>query len=346
MTATTPLRQLEQGSRVDPTIRPDTEPHARYPPRPGTASTRRRSEPAQVDELTRTRILNAAVTAVTTYGVERVTVERIIKPAGVSKKTFYRLFENRDDCVRAALEDAVAVATGRAERACAEHEQWVDRIRAALHAVLELFDEEPQLALLLVVHTATASPATVDLRLRVLKTLATLIDDGRETTRHPRPSLTAEATVAGTLGLIHTRLLTSDCGNLTELLGPLMSFVVLPYRGTGAARRELHRPARAPRRGVRLPDPPWPADVRMTYRTMRVLAALAAQPGLSNTQTRQHAGIKDNGQISKLLRRLASLGLVANRGDGPPKGASNAWHLTPKGEELARAIDPEPPRTR
>jgi DNA-binding MarR family transcriptional regulator len=211
--------------------------------------------------------------------------------------------------------------------------------------VLELFDEQPQLALLLVVHTATANPATVDVRLRVLATLATAVDEGRASARHPPPPFTAEGTVAGTLGLIHTRLLTADCGNLTELLGPLMSFIVLPYRGAGVARRELRRPARAPRHVARLPDPPWPADLRMTYRTMRVLAALAAQPGLNNTQTRQHAGIKDNGQISKLLRRLARVGLVANRGDGAAVGASNEWHLTPMGEQLARAIDRAVPNT-
>jgi DNA-binding MarR family transcriptional regulator len=77
----------------------------------------------------------------------------------------------------------------------------------------------------------------------------------------------------------------------------------------------------------------------MTYRTMRVLSAVASQPGLSNIQAGRHAGISDQGQISKLLKRLARLGLVKNTGDGQPLGGSNAWHLTPDGERLSRSVE-------
>ena len=50
------------------------------------------------------------------------------------------------------------------------------------------------------------------------------------------------------------------------------------------------------------------------------------------------AGIADQGQISKLLTRLQNLGLIANEGEGQPKGAPNAWALTPKGTEVERSI--------
>ena len=38
----------------------------------------------------------------------------------------------------------------------------------------------------------------------------------------------------------------------------------------------------------------------------------------------ERSGIADQGQISKLLTRLARLELVANRGAGQEKGAANA----------------------
>jgi len=59
--------------------------------------------------------------------------------------------------------------------------------------------------------------------------------------------------------------------------------------------------------------------MRLTDRTVRVLAAIAAiaaQPGLSNRQISQRAGITDQGQISKLLSRLAGLQLIENTGEG------------------------------
>jgi chromosome segregation and condensation protein ScpB len=79
--------------------------------------------------------------------------------------------------------------------------------------------------------------------------------------------------------------------------------------------------------------------MRLTYRTVRVLAAIAAEPGLSNSQISQRAGVTDQGQISKLLSRLARLQLIESAGHGGArKGASNAWRLTHRGEAVERAI--------
>ncbi|MGO8906444.1 MAG: MarR family transcriptional regulator [Solirubrobacteraceae bacterium] len=78
--------------------------------------------------------------------------------------------------------------------------------------------------------------------------------------------------------------------------------------------------------------------MRLTYRTVRVLAAIAAQPGLSNRQISQRAGITDQGQISRLLSRLARLQPIENTGQGQRKGSANAWRLTGHGEAVDRAI--------
>ncbi len=80
------------------------------------------------------------------------------------------------------------------------------------------------------------------------------------------------------------------------------------------------------------------ASVRLTYRTMCTLAVIAAQRGLSNSEISARVGISDQGQISKLLARLARHGLIENRGEGPSRGSSNAWHLTADGEHLERRI--------
>ena len=82
-------------------------------------------------------------------------------------------------------------------------------------------------------------------------------------------------------------------------------------------------------------------DIRITYRTLRVLSAIAALGGRgadpSNREIADHAGITDPGQISKLLTRLEKHKLVHNSGDDQAKGERNAWTLTPKGEEVERA---------
>jgi DNA-binding MarR family transcriptional regulator len=78
--------------------------------------------------------------------------------------------------------------------------------------------------------------------------------------------------------------------------------------------------------------------MRITYRTLRVLSAIASQPGASNRQAGESAGITDQGQISKLLHRLEKLGLLLNAGADQAKGMPNAWMLTEKGAEIERAI--------
>ncbi len=81
--------------------------------------------------------------------------------------------------------------------------------------------------------------------------------------------------------------------------------------------------------------------MRLTYRTLMVLSVIAAEPGASNRRTGEGAGIHDQGQISKLLGRLCKLGLIENSGAGQPKGESNSWTLTDRGQEVQRALDTE-----
>jgi DNA-binding MarR family transcriptional regulator len=83
--------------------------------------------------------------------------------------------------------------------------------------------------------------------------------------------------------------------------------------------------------------------MRLTYRTVRVLLAIGQQPGASNRHVAEAAGILDQGQTSKLLRRLAHLGLVENASptDGQ-RGEPNAWQLTTRGERLRETIGARP----
>jgi hypothetical protein len=50
------------------------------------------------------------------------------------------------------------------------------------------------------------------------------------------------------------------------------------------------------------------------YRSARVLAVIAAQPGASNREVADGAEVSDEGQISRLLARLKNLGLIHNPG--------------------------------
>jgi DNA-binding MarR family transcriptional regulator len=95
----------------------------------------------------------------------------------------------------------------------------------------------------------------------------------------------------------------------------------------------------APKRGRRVrpvPARPASAGFRLTVRTHLVLTAVAEHVGGCNREIAEAAGIRDQGQISKLLARLQGLGLVQNTARATA-GFPKAWQLTPQGEALVRA---------
>jgi AcrR family transcriptional regulator len=302
----------------------------------------------KVTEIQRSRLLAAAVDAVDEAGYARMTVAQVIGRARVSRKTFYDVFADREDCFLAAFEQAISQLNATMRDAYEQEGGWRDGVRSGLMALLMFFDDEPRLARLCVVEALGAGPRVLERRAQVLEELAEVVDRGRFVTSAVRepPEVAAEGVVGAVFAVLHTRLLEDGREPLVELLGSLMNMVVLPYLGARAASRELSRPApeirkhgAAPAR-ARSRDPLDGLNMRLTYRTVRVLVVIGQHPGASNREIAESSGIVDQGQISKLLTRLARLKLVENTGDGQEKGASNAWHLTPRGLQVERATRP------
>jgi len=300
------------------------------------------SAPGHVSEIQRQRILTAMADVTAERGAGQVTVAHIVARSGVSRRTFYELFSDREECLLAALDQAIGRATAAVLPAWQGPGRWRERIRAALVALLGFFDEQPAPARLCVVESLGSGPQALERRTRIVHALIAAVEEGRAEARAGRepPPLAAEGVVGAVLAVLHARLLGAPGATpLSSLTPALMGMIMLPYLGQAAAERESNKPApqiktipRAHR------DPLDGLDMRLTYRTVRVLIAIAAHPHASNREVAAAADIADQGQISKLLARLHNLGLIRNDGEGQAKGAPNAWLLTPRGEEVERAI--------
>ncbi len=300
-----------------------------------------RSERGDVVQLQRARIVSAMVDVVLERGIAGASVAHVVTRSGVSRRTFYELFADREDCFLAALELAIERGTVRVRPAFNESATWLLRVRAGLRALLEFLDDEPALGRLAVVDVLGAGSAALARRAQVLQMLIDAVDRGRREQRAPArlTRLTAEGVVGAVLAVLHTRILEGQRKPMVCLLGPLMGMLALPYLGRATAEREAAAPA--PRRRPAAPPPTDPLrdlQMRLTYRTVRVLAAIAAAPGASNREIADAAGVTDQGQISKLLTRLEHLELARNSGQGHAKGEPNNWHLTPMGHQLQQTI--------
>jgi AcrR family transcriptional regulator/DNA-binding MarR family transcriptional regulator len=311
----------------------------------------RRAQPReQVAEVQRSRLLVGAVGAIDEHGYTHTTVGHIAVRAGVSRRTFYELFADREACLAALCEDVVEMVEGELATAGLGCLPWRDRVRGGLWAILSFFDREPALARVCVVQVLRGGPGLLERRDEVLGRLAAVLDEGRtESARGAQCTpLTAEGLVGAAFGIVYARLLRGEHAPLTGLFGELMGMIVLPYLGPAAVRREQARPVpelgaagdveRAPAELGADRDPLAGTGMRLTYRTARVLACIAGEPGASNRVVAEHAGVADAGQISKLLRRLERLGLVVNTGGGHLRGEPNAWRLTERGREVAARL--------
>jgi AcrR family transcriptional regulator len=330
---------------------------------------------AHVVEMQRRRLLSAIVELLGEVGLEGAGVGRVCKRAGVSRRTFYDLFEDREACFLAAFELALERLAAQVAPAYAGGRRWRERVRGALAALLACWDSEPALARLCLVETLKAGPEVLERRRCAIDTLVAALDEGRAEARGAGPPpLTAESTVGGALAVVHARLVSHpgmgergarslrerDVGQrvaspsravggprMAELLNPLMSMIVLPYLGPVASRRELDQPAPVPAVAgegsnghgpVPARDPFNGLPIRITFRTARVLATIGAQPEASNREIAQDAGVADQGQMSKLLARLEKSGLVENHGEGQARGEPNAWRLTVRGHGVLHAV--------
>jgi AcrR family transcriptional regulator len=162
----------------------------------------------QAREMQRKRILDATVGEAGERGLRSVTIAGVAARAGVSRSTFYELFDDLEVCILAVLHEVTTHATGLISAAFEREALWQDGVLAALAALLMAFDREPLLARVFLLETLAGSPTALEHRARTLALLNPLVDGGRAQThaRHNQPQLTAEASVASITGILHTRL--------------------------------------------------------------------------------------------------------------------------------------------
>jgi AcrR family transcriptional regulator len=306
--------------------------------------------------MQRRRLLAAIVEIVGEGGFESASVARVCQRAGVSRRTFYEVFDDRERCLTAAFDTTVERLSVPVLAAYENGGAWCERIRSALVVLLEIFDAEPYVARLCLVESLK-TPVVLERRARVLAVMVSAVERARRAGSDRAgagpPPLTGEGVVGGVLAVIQARVLARTAksdpdrnggsqgfSSLVELAAPLMAMIVHPYLGPAAARRELERPTPTahPTSAPASKDPFDGLPIRVTYRTARVLATIAelGGPGSypSNRLVANTAGIADIGQASRLLKRLQHAGLIENRSHGKSQGEANAWRLTPHGEAV------------
>jgi AcrR family transcriptional regulator len=187
----------------------------------------------------RQRLISAAASAISERGYADLAVQDLVDRAGVSRRTFYQLFEDKLDCVFAAHNAAFSRLNSLIVDACAAESAWPDGVVAAVREALEYAAASPDEARLILISSHTSSEPALARRGRAAhEQLAALLRSGRQRAKGgpPPPAATEEAIIGAAMSLVGNCLL-DEPERLPDLAPELVQIILTPYLGDGEARR-------------------------------------------------------------------------------------------------------------
>jgi AcrR family transcriptional regulator len=175
----------------------------------------------------RQRILEALAECCTEKTFAATTIGDIVSTAGVSRRTFYKLFANKKECLEAAVNvfaDELAEIVAAAE---ADDRPWPEKVRGGIAEVLDLLVAKPGFANLALVEVIAVDPVLMG---RYWDPLLAALSSHAPLDREGLPSTDAARAAIGTAQVLIARQLTTGRGDrLAELLPDLVYIAMTPY---------------------------------------------------------------------------------------------------------------------
>ena len=186
----------------------------------------------------RERILDAAERLIAGRGGAGVSIEAIVKAAGVSSVTFYEFFDGKEACFVAAFDRAIDAGMDELARAApgdpaAGGLSWPEQIATGIRVLTRLIPAEPGRARLCLVEAQTGGPELSARFEAVLDRVAAKLRGGRTLDTAPAglPATHEEATAGALSWLLRERLEAGDAECLEALYPELIDIALAPYLG-------------------------------------------------------------------------------------------------------------------
>lgn len=183
------------------------------------------------------------VEVVSERGYPETRVVDVIGVAGVSRKTFYELFDSKEDCFLAAYDVLLGNLLGEAANAFegTPGAPWAERIRGALEVLLAHLAAHPEEARFAIVEVLAAGPKALARRDAALRQFTGFLEAGRSETSVDLPGIISLSITGGINELLYSEILHGAASRLPERLPDLMFWVTLPFLGAEGAGAERER---------------------------------------------------------------------------------------------------------
>lgn len=195
-------------------------------------------------ETRRQQILEAMVRVVGRQGYKATSVADVIAEADVSRTTFYKHFEDKQECFLAAYDMVVERVLAEVIANCDGERSWLDRVRVGLETIVDMFALNPELARTAIVEVAAAGADARQRHWDAVNRFTEFLEDGEDLADgRELPENIALMAAGAVSGLIFDELLTGRAERLPKLLPDLLFALLVPYIGPGAATEEMRRAA-------------------------------------------------------------------------------------------------------
>jgi AcrR family transcriptional regulator len=200
----------------------------------------------------RSRLLGAAIRIAGSEGYAGMTVSAVISKAGVSRKTFYEFFTDREDIFLEAFDLVVAQALDGCRAAYEGEGTWPERLRRVLESGLTALAEHPHEASMGFVEVLAAGPRALQRRDAAMREFMQFLSPGYDAAAErgdaaPIPPLMPEAIVGAIFEIVYARVLQQRTAELPELLEQLMYCALAPFLGPVAAAEQARAGGERPR---------------------------------------------------------------------------------------------------
>jgi AcrR family transcriptional regulator len=191
----------------------------------------------------RERVIDAMIVTVAKRGYQHTSVSDVIRAAGVSRKTYYEHFRDKEECFVAAYDLIIDHLIGDTREAFGTEAQWRRRVVAGLAVILELLASRKDLARFCVIEILAAGENALARRDEVMRAFAQFIEPGREEVPDgvDISELTAQAVVGGIYSILHEEIRQDRVKNLAGLCPDLVYIALAPYIGPEEAAGEAER---------------------------------------------------------------------------------------------------------
>jgi AcrR family transcriptional regulator len=164
--------------------------------------------PEQVAADQRERLYEATIQSVNERGFVATTISDLVAGAGVSRRSFYEHFQNKEECLLATYDALIGRLTARIAEAYDPRDEWIDQIEAIVRALFEASSDRPDAARLVCVEMGAAGPVGIERWARDAEQLSAFITNVFEHApgEGSIPAPIARAIVGGLRTILYSRV--------------------------------------------------------------------------------------------------------------------------------------------